>query len=196
MGINRKAFNFYKSYYEVAKELSEKDRSAFLWALIEKQFLGVEPKLNGMAKFAYISQQHSINQQVSGWEIKTGLPLATPTEPPCQPPTVQEQEEVQGQEEEQGKVEQAIIQFSYFWDMYDKKVGDKSGLEKKWAKLTYQEKQEIMIYLPKYKISQPDKQFRKNPDTFLNQRGWEHELVGYKETITHNTKGTIKDNNF
>jgi len=79
--------------------------------------------------------------------------------------------------------EQVTIPFSEFWDMYDKKVGDKTGLEKKWLKLTDAERSEIMLYLPKYKTTQPDKKFRKNPDTFLNQRGWEHELVGYKEPV-------------
>ena len=32
-----------------------------------------------MSKFAYVSQFHSIDTQVKGWEAKTGLKL-TPTE--------------------------------------------------------------------------------------------------------------------
>ena len=68
----RKAFNFYRSYYDVAKELSEKERLSFLWALLERQFDGKEPILTGMSKFAYISQQHSIDSQVIGYEVKTG----------------------------------------------------------------------------------------------------------------------------
>ena len=67
----RKAFNFYRSYYDVAKELSKKDREEFLMALLQKQFEGIEPKLEGMAKFAYLSQQHSIDSQVKGYEDKT-----------------------------------------------------------------------------------------------------------------------------
>ena len=34
----RKGFNFYRSYWEVANELSDKDRLAFYDALFEKQF--------------------------------------------------------------------------------------------------------------------------------------------------------------
>lgn len=95
----RKAFNFYRSYYDVAKELPEKDRAAFLWALIEKQFLNIEPSgLTGMAKLAYISQKYSINQQVKGYIDKTKDPL----EPPWQPPLEQEKEE----EKEKGKVKE------------------------------------------------------------------------------------------
>ena len=67
----RKAFNFYRSYYDVAKQLTTKDREKFLMALLEKQFDGKEPNLDGMAKFAYLSQQHSIDSQVAGYEAKT-----------------------------------------------------------------------------------------------------------------------------
>jgi len=91
----RKAFKFYRSYYEVGKELPEKDRLLFLWAVLEKQFEGKEPALKGMAKFAYISQKHSIDLQVVGYEDKTGLkltPTLAPTLPPSVPPSVQEKE--------------------------------------------------------------------------------------------------------
>jgi hypothetical protein len=77
--IMRQGFNFYVSYYEVAKELSEKDRLKFLWAILEREFEGIEPSLEGMAKFAYLSQKHSIDKQVKGYEDKTGEKL-TPTQ--------------------------------------------------------------------------------------------------------------------
>ena len=75
----RKAFNFYRSYYDVAKELSNKERDEFIWAVLQKQFEGIEPDLSGMAKFAYLSQQHSIDAQVVGYETKTKEKL-TPTQ--------------------------------------------------------------------------------------------------------------------
>ena len=34
-----------------------------------------------------------------------------------------------------------------------------------------------MEYLPKYKLSQPEKKFRKDPDTFLNNKSWNDELI-------------------
>lgn len=71
----RKAFNFYRSYYDIAKELSEKDRALFLWAVIQKQFEGIEPNLTGMALFAYTSQKHSIDSQITGYETKTKTKL-------------------------------------------------------------------------------------------------------------------------
>lgn len=71
----RKAFNFYNSYFQIGSELSDKDRLAFYDALITRQFTGVEIELTGMAKFAYISQKHSIDAQISGYESKTKVKL-------------------------------------------------------------------------------------------------------------------------
>ena len=71
----RKAFNFYFSYYDIAKELTDKDRLAFYDAIIKRQFFGIETDLSGLAKLAYISQKHSVDAQVSGWESKMKEPL-------------------------------------------------------------------------------------------------------------------------
>lgn len=100
----RKGFNFYRSYWEVANELSDKDRLAFYDALFQKQFNNCEPNLNGMAKFAYLSQKHSIDAQIKGYFDKTKddkfEPLQNPTQDPsvggwqggCVAPSVQEKE--------------------------------------------------------------------------------------------------------
>ena len=76
----RKGFNFYRSYYEVAMELKDAEFIAFIKALLQRQFNGIEPTdLKGMAKFAYLSQKFSIDSQVLGFETKTKEKL-TPTE--------------------------------------------------------------------------------------------------------------------
>lgn len=103
----RKAFNFYRSYYDVAKELSKKDREEFLMALLQKQFEGIEPKLEGMAKFAYLSQQHSIDSQVVGYEQKTKEKL-TPTEGGCQGGIEGGTKGGSVQEEEKGKEKEEV----------------------------------------------------------------------------------------
>jgi len=69
------------------------------------------------------------------------------------------------------------IDFEWFWNEYDKKVGDKQKLKKKWNKLTDQERQNAMNYLDLYKQAVPDKQFRKNPETFLNNKSWNDEII-------------------
>lgn len=68
----RKGFNFYRSYFEVSLELKDSEFIDFIKALLQKQFNGIEPTdLKGMAKFAYLSQKHSIDSQVQGYEDKT-----------------------------------------------------------------------------------------------------------------------------
>ena len=71
----RKLFKFYKSYYDVACELSDKDRLAFYDAIMQRQFLGIEPNLKGVAKLAYVSQKYNIDAQVKGWEDRTNEKL-------------------------------------------------------------------------------------------------------------------------
>lgn len=66
--------------------------------------------------------------------------------------------------------------FDDFWNLYDKKV-DRPKTEPKWNKLSQKEKESIMGYIPHYILSQPEKQFRKNPMTFLNNKSWENELI-------------------
>jgi hypothetical protein len=115
----REAFNFYRSYFDVLDMMNKKEQLDFLIALLEKQFYGIEPSLKGQSKFAYISQKHSIDKQVEGWENKTKCKLSRPTEDPYQPPTEPPtedpkqpptedpylQEKGKGKEEEKGKEE-------------------------------------------------------------------------------------------
>jgi uncharacterized protein YdaU (DUF1376 family) len=75
------------------------------------------------------------------------------------------------------KDENVNIDFEWFWNEYDKKVGVKDKLKKKWNKLTDEERQNAMNYIELYKLSVPDKQFRKNPETFINNKSWNDELI-------------------
>jgi hypothetical protein len=77
------------------------------------------------------------------------------------------------------------IDFEWFWNDYDKKVGDKQKLKKKWNKLTDIERQNAMNYIELYKQSVPDKQFRKNPETFLNNKSWNDEIINRSITPIH-----------
>lgn len=74
------------------------------------------------------------------------------------------------------------IPFNNFWDLYDKKVGDKNKLEQKWNKLKNEDREKIMQHLPKYKIAQPDKKYRKDPQTYLNNKSWNDEIIGVNLT--------------
>ena len=66
--------------------------------------------------------------------------------------------------------------FDFFWNAYEKKVG-RPKCEKLWAKLTLAEKKACLDYIPLYKQAQPDKQYRKNPETFLRNKSWNDEII-------------------
>ena len=50
----RKAVKFYRSYWEVAMELNDKDRLAFYDAVMTRQFTGKEPNLSGIMLQNYL----------------------------------------------------------------------------------------------------------------------------------------------
>ncbi len=77
--------------------------------------------------------------------------------------------------------------FEKFWDLYDRKR-DKDKTFKLWCKLNILERASIMVYVPKYKEAQPDKQFRRDPSTFINQKTWESEIIKPKDQSTWRDK--------
>jgi hypothetical protein len=86
--------------------------------------------------------------------------------------------ERKGKEIKGKEIKEINISFDIFWDLYDKKVGDKVKLKKKWESLQDLDRKSIINYIPKYKTIQPDKKFRKDPQTFFNNSSWNDELVG------------------
>lgn len=82
--------------------------------------------------------------------------------------------------------------FEQFWTDYDKKVGDKKKLEAKWAKIPEAEKKRIFEYIPAYKDAQPNKAYRKNPETFINQKSWNDEIIKANTGDCNRSNGAIK----
>ena len=80
------------------------------------------------------------------------------------------------------------IAFDIFWDLYDKKVGDKDKLEKKWIALKSEERQKAIKHIPLYKEAQPDKKFRKDPSTYLNNKSFNDEIIGSELVVYQENK--------
>jgi hypothetical protein len=127
-------------------------------------------QLNG---FDDISKKNSQNAK-DGWQKRRKLNQnselsdrnATALNSQCESDAIREE-----------KIKEYNISFDDFWNLYDKKVGDKNKAEKMWYKLKDFERELIMFYIPKYILSQPEKKFRLHPTSFLNQNGWESELI-------------------
>lgn len=106
---DRKAIKFYRSYYEVAKELPATMRGRFIEAILAYQFEGIEPKFSGTLKLAWISQKHSLDKQLEGYKhgVKGGAPPKGTSNPPPKGTSNQEKEkekeEVQEKEKKESK---------------------------------------------------------------------------------------------
>lgn len=81
------------------------------------------------------------------------------------------------------------VDFLVFWDLYDKKKGDKNACEKKWNKLTDQQRAKIIETIPVFLGEIKDKQFQPLAATYLNQKRWEDEI---KPTETNQKKAIFK----
>ncbi len=66
--------------------------------------------------------------------------------------------------------------FNLFWNIYDKKVG-KDKCYKYFIKLKTDDQKACLQNVQAYVNSKPDKQFRKDPYSFLYNRTWEDEII-------------------
>ena len=73
-------------------------------------------------------------------------------------------------------VDSWMCEFETFWMIYDKKEG-RHKCELKFKKLTKADKDSLFTLLPAYIQSTPDKQYRKNPLTWLNGKHWNDEIT-------------------
>ena len=107
--------------------------------------------------------------------------------------TPEEEDKEEEEEKEEVKEEEEVNEsFENFWEEYDKKVGDKAKLKKKWNSLSEIDRKNALEYITAYKKAQPDKKYRKNPETFLNQKSWNDELIDYK----NKTPPTLQEQKF
>ena len=116
----RKAFNFYRSYYETSLLLDGKDKAEFLECIINYQFTGIliEPKRKN-SSLAFRGQIHSINKQIIGFDKgKDTYPNGYPTKGNDKGKgkgshkEVQEEEQVQEKEKEKEKEKEETIDVS------------------------------------------------------------------------------------
>lgn len=66
--------------------------------------------------------------------------------------------------------------FERAWDLYEKKVGCKDKLKRMWSRMSKRDRKAATEHIPAYVLSTPDKKYRLNFQTFLNQKRWNDEL--------------------
>lgn len=79
-------------------------------------------------------------------------------------------------------INESITAFEVFWEAYDKKI-DRSKCEKKWKSLSADKIKLILETVNDYVVANNDKQYRKNPLTYLNGQCWLDEIVQRQPNI-------------
>lgn len=74
-------------------------------------------------------------------------------------------------------IEESVkIDFNVFWDLYNKKKGNKEKVKSKWDNLSLKTQEKIIETLPKFIGSISDKQYQPYPEVYLNNKRWEDEI--------------------
>ena len=201
----KESFILYKSFWDPIKGLAPEEKGQLLDAIFQYNIDGSLPELSPVCQMAFqfmkaqFDRDREKYQKIVERNRKNGTKGGRPVNPdePTKPtgisddPTKPKKADTDTEDDtdtanDNGTVSSPDplkgekvdkIPFDEFWDLYDKKTGDKTKISKKWNKLSKSIQEEIIDYLPKYKQSQPDKYFRKNPEKFLNNKGWKDEII-------------------
>jgi hypothetical protein len=93
---------------------------------------------------------------------------------------MENENENENENEDVIKEENTCFSFNEFWNLYDKKE-DRKKCEDKYKKLTESERMKIKSSLPLYLVTIKEKQYQKNPQTYLNGKCWNDEKYQPKE---------------
>jgi len=202
----RLLFKFYSSYFEIAQELNDKDRLAFYDALMKKQFTGIDTDLKGMANFAYISQKHSIDKQVEGWEFKMKATLNQDIINPIKGGVLggalggvvqeevkeKEKEEVKEKEKEENDIPPTA--FSMYRSLLD--LGAEKQLINDWLKVRKTKKAADTETALNGFVNEVEKSGRSINEILkiCIENSWKGFKVSWLENLKNNTNGTTKTN--
>lgn len=70
--------------------------------------------------------------------------------------------------------------FSLWWDLYAKKRSRKKCFAK-WQRMSVRQRADCIRATPAYVESTPDKQYRKDPGTYLNNESYYDEIIPHKD---------------
>jgi len=140
------------------------------------------------------------NNPVGSQRVPSGVPKPNPTLTQCKPDAklTNNHKPITSIK----KTSSIDTRFDEFWEGYDKKVDRKKTMAK-WARLNKGEIDKIFTVLTDYVKSKPDRQYRKNPLSWLNGEGWNDEIefktcsvVATHQPKTMEQLQKVKDNEY
>jgi len=182
--VKRDAFVFYRSFSEAISGLPDDARLAVYDAIVgyglnaEYSTCTNDPVVNGF--LCLIKPQIDANNRRYENGCKGGRPRkADDLKGERKPNKNQTETKPKPKEKDKDKDKDKDIimsDFDRFWLLYDKKVG-KRKTEKLYFELSSKDREQIFTTLPAYVQATPNKKFRKDPATYINNRCWEDEIV-------------------
>lgn len=153
-----------------------------------------------LLEFENISNKNKYNA-LKGWEIRRNKAVHASALPKTSEGNAIREEKKREEERREEKIvllkkepkedleieKQKQFLFDKFWNDYDKKVGLEK-CRKKFFKLSRDEMQRLFQNLEKYIQATPDKQYRKNPETYLNNKSFNDEIIDKNGTVNSDNK--------
>jgi len=180
--------------FNLGEELELDDMLSLVFFPFKNQFL------RDREKYQNIVDRNKTNGSKGGRPSNPAKPnkpngLSVNPNKPKKADSVSVSESVSGNDSDSdndNKSEDIIIdRFAEFWDLYGKKT-DSSKCKAKFSKLSKSDTDLLFEKLPDYIKSTPDKQYRKNPITWLNGKCWNDEIINNNQAKSTHTFDTQK----
>lgn len=195
MNDKKKSFLLYLDTLEILHKLTDEQAGKLLKAFLayhSEQDLNLDPMLD-LVFFSFQAQferdgikyntivERNRNNGSKGGRPKNPIEPKKPTGLSGNPSKPRKADSVKDSDSVNDKDSESVNKvtndrFAEFWDLYGKKA-DSSKCKAKFARLTKAEIELLFEKLPAYIKSTPEKQYRKNPITWLNGKCWNDEIM-------------------
>lgn len=205
----RDSMIFYRSFFEAVRELDSETKSQIYDAIFDYGMNFKEPELTGVAKTIWTLIKPNLDANIRKFEngskgashgSKGGRPTKKGQEDPKETPkklldnpksTPNVDDDEDGNEDFDVNLE---TDFDIFWKAYDYNVGLRQTQDE-WSIITKEMPSEIpkiLINVPKYVVSKPDKKYRKKPENYLKERTWQDEILTKQSSVQIEQKDSLK----
>lgn len=185
---DREHFSFYRSFYEAGRDMDDVKRLEFYDAILEKSFEKntKRKKLSGVADIVFkaiipviTNQNRNYLNGKKGVKAKLDNPPQNNSTTPLDEKlsSYKYKDKYKEKDKYKDKENNTIIEsFESWWELYEKKGSKKKSLER-WIKLRPSDRDTCFHVVHDYVKSTPEKQYRKNAESYLNQESWNDEII-------------------
>lgn len=155
----------------IKKKIIERDNEHIFIKFLDEQLVGIAETSKGKSEAAKIRWAKYRKSKANAEQTNAD---AMHVHTDAMQKSAEKRREEERREDNIIKIE-VYPTFDDFWELYDYKTGKNNAI-KKWSNIKQSDKDLIMEYIPKYKLSN-EKKYRKHPTTFLNNESWNDEII-------------------